>query len=84
MGMFQRKQNRIQEQEKSKDSGLLAEVDKLEQEPVITTRIVKLKLITGCGCGGSHDKITREVSLDSDLNDGDYVYNQEPSDKPGW
>jgi len=84
MSMFQRKQNRNQDQEKSKSLDLLAEVNKIEQEPVKTTRIVKLNLITGCGCGGSHDKITREVPLDSDLNDGDYAYNPEPSDKPGW
>ena len=45
------------------------------------TRMVKLKLSSWCGCGGTTQWIEREVPYDSPLNDGDDISDTQAGDK---
>jgi hypothetical protein len=70
------------ESSKSKSSSkLLEELEEIQKTPVATTRIVKLKLVIGCGCGGNYENIEREVPINSKFKDGDYVHDREKNDR---
>lgn len=61
-------------------SQLLEELEQIQQAEIETTRIVKLQIRTCCGCGCRNDDLEREVSIDSNLKDGDFVTKYLPGD----
>lgn len=66
---------------KTKSSGLMQELEEIQAKEVVATRKVRLKLVIGCGCGGSYEDIEREVPMNSTLKDGDYVDSRKPGDR---
>lgn len=57
-----------------------AEIEEALKHPA--TRKVRVKYRSGCGCGGgSWTEIEREVPWDSDLHNGDQIYEVHESDR---
>lgn len=70
--------------EKQETQSTLAEEFKAEKEREVsrpTTRRVRLKASSCCGCGCHDVDIMREVPFDSPLNDGDHVTRIEDDDE---
>jgi predicted methyltransferase MtxX (methanogen marker protein 4) len=55
-------------------------LEEVNQSVQASTKKVKLKLVVGCGCGGSYTSIEREVEVNSRLKDGDVVTDRLPGD----
>ena len=64
---------------KDKVANITSNFETLKNTP--TTRTVKLIYTSCCGCGCSDITISREVSFDSTLRDGDRVEKLERTDK---
>lgn len=56
------------------EEGLKERFEKIKSKEVekANTKIVNIKVMVGCGCGGSYDKYHVEVPEDSVVEDGDY------------
>ena len=69
--MLRKNKNREEENKE-----LQKKYQEIKNKPVeeANTRIVNVKKIVGCGCGGSYEWFHGEVPIDSDIEDGDYVY----------
>lgn len=57
---------------------LIEELEAIQEQPV--TRMVRLKYKSCCGCGCDYVDLEREVPFDSDLEDGDIVYEVKDDD----
>lgn len=68
------KQNHLKRQEEQKKKDFFQEFNAIKEKEIekATTRIVNIKIRTGCGCGGSYDKYHVEVPIDSYVSNGDY------------
>lgn len=68
------KQNHLKRQEEQKKKDLFQEFNAIKEKEIekVTTRIVNIKIRTGCGCSGSYDKYHVEVPIDSYVSNGDY------------
>lgn len=68
------KQNHLKRQEEQRKKDLFQEFNAIKEKEIekATTRIVNIKIHTGCGCGGSYDKYHVEVPIDSYVSNGDY------------
>lgn len=67
------------------DVDLSMKEEKVEQiENKESTRVVRLKYESYCGCGYSTKKIERIVPYNSPLKNGDQVYDLEEGDSYGW
>jgi hypothetical protein len=77
--MLRKNKNR---EEKNKE--LQKKFQEIKEKPVeeANTRIVNVKYRTGCGCGGSYDWFHGEVPIDSDIEDGDYIYSLSEINNP--
>lgn len=70
--------------EKEKNEDLKKKFAEIKNKPVeqADTRIVNVKMIVGCGCGGEYEWFHGEVPIDSDLEDGDYIDSLEEIGNP--
>ena len=68
--MLRKNKNREEENKE-----LQKKYQEIKNKPVeeANTRIVNVKKIVGCGCGGSYEWFHGEVPIDSDIEDGDYI-----------
>ena len=68
------KQNHLKRQEEQKKKDLFREFNAIKEKEIekATTKIVNIKIRTGCGCGGSYDKYHVEVPIDSEVYNGEY------------
>ena len=68
------KQKYLKNQEEQKKKDLSQEFNAIKEKEIekANTRIVNIKIRTGCGCGGSYDKYHVEVPIDSKIYDGQY------------
>ena len=68
------KQTHLKHQKEQKKKDLFQEFNSIKEKEIekATTKIVNIKILTGCGCGGSYDKYHVEVPIDSDVSNGDY------------
>ena len=68
------KQNHLKRQEEQKKKDLFQEFNAIKEKEIekADTRIVNIKIRTGCGCGGSYDKYHVEVPIDYYISNGDY------------
>lgn len=82
MGLFTSKQEKKGVETKSVDSSLKEKFASIKNaETVPSTRIVRLRYKSCCGCGCNTIEIQREVAYDSSLKDGDYVKSLESNDR---
>lgn len=70
--------------EKEKNEDLKKKFEEIKNKPVeqADTRIVNVKMIVGCGCGGEYEWFHGEVPIDSDIEDGDYIDSLEEIGNP--
>lgn len=70
--------------EKEKNEDLIKKFEEIKNKPVeqADTRIVNVKKIVGCGCGGLYEWFHGEVPIDSDVEDGDYIDSLEKIGNP--
>ena len=68
------KQKYLKNQEEQKKKDFSQEFNTIREKKIeeATTKIVNIKIDTGCGCGGSYDKYHVEVPIDSEVYDGQY------------
>ena len=68
------KQKYLKNQEEQKKNDLSQEFNAIREKKIeeATTKIVNIKIHTGCGCGGSYDKYHVEVPIDSKVSNGQY------------
>lgn len=72
--MLQKKLSNSQEKEDKKKASLKSKFEAEKQNKVekTSTRIVNIKVVVGCGCGGDYRWYHGEVPADSSISDGDY------------
>lgn len=70
--------------EKEKNEDLKKKFAEIKNKPVeqADTRIVNVKKIVGCGCGGDYEWFHGEVPIDSSIEDGDYIDSLEEIGNP--
>ena len=68
------KQKYLKNQEEQKKKDFSQEFNAIREKKIeeATTKIVNIKIFTGCGCGGSYDKYHVEVPIDSKVQNGEY------------
>lgn len=68
------KQKYLKNQEEQKKKDLSQEFNAIKEKEIekADTRIVNIKIRTGCGCGWSYDKYHVEVPIDSNIQSGQY------------
>ena len=68
------KQKYLKNQEEQKKKDFSQEFNAIKEKKIeeATTKIVNIKIHTGCGCGGSYDKYHVEVPIDSEIYNGEY------------
>ena len=68
------KQKYLKNQEEQKKKDFPQEFNAIKEKKIeeATTKIVNIKILTGCGCGGSYDKYHVEVPIDSKVQNGQY------------
>ena len=68
------KQKYLKNQEEQKKKDFSQEFNAIREKKIeeATTKIVNIKIRTGCGCGGSYDKYHVEVPVDSKVQNGQY------------
>ena len=74
----------IKSKEQKKNEDLKKKFEEIKNKPVeqADTRIVNVKKIVGCGCGGEYEWFHGEVPIDSDIEDGDYIDDLDEIDNP--
>ena len=75
--------------EVSENSSLMSEFEKIKSKEIekASTKTINIKVMVGCGCGGSYDKYHVDVPVDSEYEDGDYFDEIEDwmdNIEPGW
>ena len=70
--------------EKEENEDLKKKFEEIKNKPVeqADTRIVNVKKIVGCGCGGDYEWFHGEVPIDSSIEDGDYIDSLEEIGNP--
>ena len=83
------KQKYLKNQEEQKKKDFSQEFNAIREKKIeeATTKIVNIKIRTGCGCGGSYDKYHVEVPIDSKVYNGEYfgdIENKKKNIEEGW
>lgn len=69
-----RKQKEREEQTTKDITSLKERFEEIKNKEIkeADTKIVNIKIMVGCGCGGSYDRYHVEVPADSEIENGDY------------
>lgn len=75
---------RKHKEQEEKNKKLQNKFNEIKNKPVeeADTRIVNVRKIVGCGCGGSYEWFHGEVPIDSNIEDGNYVYDFDDISNP--